>query len=54
MKWVLVSSLGLTHEFELDSDDMVQLKVVCREPEIMNKLRSAFGDEVQVELIDND
>ncbi|MEK8217195.1 hypothetical protein [Paenibacillus sp. FSL L8-0463] len=50
MKWVLVRSLPYTHEFELDGDDRVELKLSCRESEIMHKLRLTFGRDVEADL----
>lgn len=50
MKWVLVASLPYTHEFELEGDDTVELKLSCRESEIMHKLRLTFGSEVEADL----
>ncbi|MEK4006484.1 hypothetical protein [Paenibacillus sp. FSL H3-0333] len=50
MKWILVRSLPYTHEFELESDDRVELKLSCRESEIMHKLRLTFGRDVEADL----
>ncbi|MBY3621281.1 hypothetical protein MHB77_30480 [Paenibacillus sp. FSL K6-3166] len=50
MKWILVRSLPYTHEFELDGDDKVELKLSCRESEIMHKLRLTFGRDVEADL----
>lgn len=52
MKWIMVNSLPFTHEFELESDNRVQLKLSCRESEIMQKMQSAFGKDVEVELFE--
>jgi hypothetical protein len=50
MKWILVRSLPYTHEFELDDDERVELKLSCRESEIMYKLRVTFGRDVEADL----
>ncbi|NOU80606.1 hypothetical protein GC101_17215 [Paenibacillus sp. LMG 31459] len=50
MKWILVNSLPYTHEFELDGDDTVQLKLSCRESDIMHKLRLTFGSDAEADL----
>lgn len=50
MKWILVRSLPYTHEFELEGNDRVELKLSCRESEIMHNLRLTFGRDVQADL----
>lgn len=54
MKWIMTSSLPYTHEFQLDGDERVELKLTCRESEIIHKMRMIFGKDVQVELFDEE
>jgi hypothetical protein len=50
MKWIMLRSLPYTHEFQLEGDDRVELKLSCRESEIISKMQSVFGSDVEVDL----
>lgn len=50
MKWIMTSSLPYTHDFELESNTKVELRLTCHEKEIMQVMRSTFGKDVEVEL----
>ena len=43
MKWKLVSSLALKHEFELENDNMVRLELICEKSDIEGKMQMIFG-----------
>lgn len=54
MKWIMTRSLPYTHEFELEGDEATELKLSCRESEIMHKMRLIFGQDVEVELFEKE
>lgn len=54
MKWIMTSSLPYIHEFELEGNTRIEVRLTCHEKEIMNFMRSTFGKDVQVELFKED
>lgn len=54
MKWIMVRSLPYTHEFELEGDEGTEIKLSCRDSEIMSKMRRIFGPNVEVELFNDE
>jgi hypothetical protein len=54
MKWIMISSLPYTHEFELEGNDRAVLKLSCRESEIMHNMRLIFGRDVELELFEDE
>lgn len=48
--WIMVGSLPFTHEFELEGDEAIELKLSCRKSEVIHKMRLIFGRDVEVEL----
>ena len=45
MKWKMVSSLALKHEFELENDNMVRLELICERSDIEGKMQAIFGSK---------
>lgn len=43
MKWKMISSLALRHEFELENDNMVRLELICEKSDIADKMQTIFG-----------
>jgi hypothetical protein len=48
--WILRRSSLFIHEFELEGEAGIELKLSCRKSEIMQKMRLLFGNDVQVDL----
>lgn len=43
MKWTMVGSLAITHDFELEGDSNVRLRLLCDASDIAERMGTLFG-----------
>lgn len=54
MKWIQITDLGLTHEFELEGDESTTIKLHGNTKTVERKLRMIFGVNVEIELFQDE
>lgn len=53
MKWIQTNNLAYTHEFELEGDETITIKIIGDIEKAKLKLRSLFGSDIEIITFDD-